>query len=278
MRANSGESVSTSTGFSDVDASGRSDELIDYLAFLANRLGEIRREGFELLEIRPGNAALDVGCGAGEVCVELASWVGPQGRVAGVDLSEVMVEKAKRTAANAGLEIDLRVATADQLPFADQSFDVVRAERVFQHLEKPEAALREMLRVTKVGGRILLMDPDHGQANLAVDDVGERRVFEALRRALLRAIINPHSGARLRPMVQRAGLGAIQHRIQALELAYPDFGRAFFLNDLIASAMTAGEVTRTDAVAFVASLENRHRAGTFFSSAVGYTVVGTRLE
>jgi SAM-dependent methyltransferase len=108
----------------------------------------------------------------------------------------------------------------------------VRAERVFQHLEKPEAALREMVRVTKVGGRILLMDPDHGQANLAVDDAGERRVFEALRRALLRAIINPHSGVRLRPMVQRAGLGAIQHRIQTLELAYPDFGRAYFLNDL----------------------------------------------
>ena len=67
---------------------------------------------------------------------------------------------------------------------------------MFQHLEDPDAALREMLRVTRRGGRVLLMDPDHGQASVAVDDARQRRVFEAARRSLLTLIVNPHSGVR----------------------------------------------------------------------------------
>ena len=155
--------MSTCTGFSDVDACGRSDDLIDYLALLASRLAEFRREGFELLELQPGSSVLDIGCGAGEVCVDIAERISPHGRVAGVDLSGAMVEAAKRAAAAAGRDIDLRVASVYQLPFADESFDVVRAERVLQHLDDPETALREMLRVTRVGGQIMLIDPDHGQ-------------------------------------------------------------------------------------------------------------------
>ena len=86
-----------------------------------------------------------------------------------------MIEAARRAAAAAGRDIDLRVASAYQLPFPDQSFDVVRAERVFQHLAEPDAALTEMLRVTRIGGQVMLVDPDHGQASVAVDDPGERK-------------------------------------------------------------------------------------------------------
>ncbi len=114
------------TGFSDVDASGKSAELVEYLTFLAERMAEMRRKGLDLLNLQAGAAALDVGCGVGEVCVELARRVGPHGQVAGVDLSEVMIRSARELSTASGQKIDFRVAGAGQLPFPDQSFDVVR--------------------------------------------------------------------------------------------------------------------------------------------------------
>jgi SAM-dependent methyltransferase len=82
------------TGFADVDASGRSEELVNYLELVARHVGAFRREGYELMRLKPGHAVLDVGCGKGEVCAELAVRVGPRGRVAGVDLSEAMIAAA----------------------------------------------------------------------------------------------------------------------------------------------------------------------------------------
>ena len=264
------------TGFSDVDGSGRSGALVDYLALVAQHVGDFRRRGYDLMRLRPGDAVLDVGCGAGEVCVELAAIVGARGRVAGVDLSEAMVEAARRTVAASGRAIELQPASIYELPFADGAFDAVRAERVFQHLDNPEAALREMMRVTKRGGRVLASDPDHGQAGLALDDRAHRRIYEALQRAMSRMIMNPHSGTRLRGMFVREGLGDVAQLVESFAFDHPQFIQMFFVSERLAAATAAGEITAQEGADFVAALEERHRAGTFFASAVGYTVVGTK--
>ena len=268
--------MSRTTGFSDVDASGRSGELVDYVALLAGLVADVRGAGFEMLNLPAAATALDVGCGAGEVCVDLARRVGPTGRVTGVDLSEAMIEAARKTGAASGYPIDFRVASAYRLPFPDEAFDLVRAERVFQHLDSPDKALAEMLRVTRVGGQVMLIDPDHGQTALAVDDPADCRAFEAYRRAFLRMMVNPHSGIRLRPMMERAGLSDIRARTMALELAFPIFRRAMFLDESLASAIGQGELTQQEAAAFASSLEARHRDGLFLAIVVGYTVVGSR--
>jgi ubiquinone/menaquinone biosynthesis C-methylase UbiE len=264
------------TGFADVDGSGRSGELVGYLMQVAQHVGDFRRQGYELMRLAPGDTVLDVGCGAGEVCVELAAIVGPRGRVAGVDLSEAMVEAARHTVAASAMSVELRTASIYELPFADGAFDAVRAERVFQHLDHPEAALREMLRVTKPGGRVMLSDPDHGQAGLALDDPVHRRIYEALQRAMTKMIVNPHSGTRLRGMLLRAGLGDVAQLVNSFTFDHPQFMRMFFVSERLAAATAAGEITDGEGAEFVAALGERHRAGTFFGSAIGYTVAGTK--
>lgn len=219
---------------------------------------------------------LDVGCGAGEVCVELAAHVGPSGRVAGIDPSDAMLGVARRTAESSGLAIELQVASIYALPFPDNTFDAVRAERVFQHLEDPEAGLREMLRVTRVGGRVMLFDADHSQHGIGLDDTGQRRVFEASVRALMRMLVNPHSGTRLRPMLARAGLVEIELCTVAHEFAYPDFARLFFLDKRLSAAIDAGDISSKEAADFAAALDERHRLGTFFANAIGYSIAGTK--
>ena len=271
-----GSEMKDHTGFEDVDGSGRSAELVDYLALAARNMGNLRVGGYDMLRLQPGHAVLDVGCGVGEVCVELAARVGAAGKVAGVDMSEAMIDAARQTVAASGVAVDLRVASVYALPFADGTFDAVRAERVFQHLDKPEDGLREMMRVTRAGGRVMIMDPDHGQAGLALDQPAHRRVFEVIQRRMTRMILNPHSGTRLRGMFVRAGFADIVHSTLSPDFSHSHFMQMFFVEDRLAAAVASGDITNEESRDFVAALAERHRVGTFFTNAIAYNVVGTR--
>jgi len=265
------------TGFSDVDGSERAQELVGYLALLAEHLAEVRREGYAMLRVGPGSTVLDVGCGAGEVCVELAGIVGKHGTVSGIDPSTAMIAAAERAASVAKRTVDLRVASIYQLPFPDGAFDAVRAERVFQHLDDPEAGLAEMIRVTRPGGRLLVADPDHGQHGLALDDPAHHRIYEASLRALLAMIVNPHSGTRLRAMFARARLEDVEQRVRPIPIPFAAYFQASFLHERLAAAVSAAVITREEADDFVAALEARARAGTFDANVIAYFVAATRI-
>jgi ubiquinone/menaquinone biosynthesis C-methylase UbiE len=194
----------------------------------------------------------------------------------GIDASQAMIAAAKHAAAAAGVDVEFLVGSIYALPYPDASFDAVRAERVFQHLTDPEAGLSEMVRVTRPGGRVQVRDPDHGQHGLGVDDPAHWQVFEAVRRDLLRAIVNPHSGTRLPGMFRRVGLHDVELSVSTLEFTQPEFMVAMFVEERLASVVAAGEITADQAKAFQAELEAQHRRGTFFANAVGYRIAGTK--
>ena len=104
---------------------------------------------------------LDVGCGPGLDLVEL----GP-GTAVGVDASLAMCRTARERAGPC-------VAAGDgsALPFADESFGGVRADRVLQHLADPVACLQEMARVCRPGGRLVIADPDQETLVISVPGV-----------------------------------------------------------------------------------------------------------
>jgi ubiquinone/menaquinone biosynthesis C-methylase UbiE len=118
-----------------------------------------------LPHLKPGMTLLDVGCGPGSITADLAELVAP-GEVTGLDRSEDVLEQAAELAALRGIE-NASFATGNiyDLQYDDDTFDVVHAHQVLQHLADPVAALHEMRRVAKPGGIIAVRDADfHGMS------------------------------------------------------------------------------------------------------------------
>jgi arsenite methyltransferase len=114
---------------------------------------------FVLGEVRPGEAVLDLGCGAGFDIFIAAQLVGPAGRVVGVDLSAEMLAVAGAGRTEAGFpQIEFHEAAVEALPFPDASFDVALSNGVLNLIPDKPAALREIVRVLRPGGRLQACD------------------------------------------------------------------------------------------------------------------------
>ncbi|WP_327352158.1 class I SAM-dependent methyltransferase [Streptomyces sp. NBC_01304] len=112
-------------------------------------------------ELRPDHRVLDIGCGPGTITADLAALV-PEGRVTGVDAAADVVDKARAHAAERGLaNVEFTTADVHALQYPDDSFDVVHAHQVLQHVGDPVQALREMRRVTRPGGIVAARDSDY---------------------------------------------------------------------------------------------------------------------
>jgi ubiquinone/menaquinone biosynthesis C-methylase UbiE len=115
-----------------------------------------------LLGIAAGERVLDVGCGSGAVTREIARRVGSRGLAVGIDPSPALLAVARELAheTGSGDHVEFREGNVLQLPFADQSFDVVVCVTVLSHVPRGEAAIPELVRVLRSGGRLGVFDLD----------------------------------------------------------------------------------------------------------------------
>ena len=115
----------------------------------------------EWLNIPQGGIALDVGSGPGNVTASLARAAGPDGLALGVDISEPMLARAVRN--EAGPQVGFIKADAQRLPLRDSTVDVAVSTAVLQLVPDPAAALAEIARVLRPGGRLAVMVPTAGR-------------------------------------------------------------------------------------------------------------------
>jgi len=127
----------------------------------AGYLGVVRHL-LEEAQLRPGETVLEVGCGTGVLDRWLARHTGGANRVVGLDISPYLLREATALVRKEDLEgvIEFREGRAEALPFQDSSFDVAMSSTVIQRVDA-DRMLREMVRVTKPGGRVAVVGHAH---------------------------------------------------------------------------------------------------------------------
>src|SRR2546421_7432258 len=235
-----------------------------------------RHEYLELLGVAPGERALDLGCGSGVVTRELAKRVAPNGRVVGCDSSEALLDVARKYARDAGLEkvIEFRAADCRELPFADGSFDAVIAATVLAHVPGVERALREMVRVTRVGGRVGVFDFDGDCFLMAHPDRELTRRIVAAQSD--HAAVNSQLVRFLPGMLGDLGIGDIQVRgFMPLERAAGSF-YANLSQRTADVALKAGAISEAEHARWLQELKAALAAGRFMGGRLHLFVWGTR--
>jgi SAM-dependent methyltransferase len=207
-------------------------------AYLSPEIRYQRQRTLDALVPAPGECVLDVGCGPGLLTRGLADAVGPDGAVLGLDLSPSMLALAHERCAGIP-QIALAQADATRLPLRSGAADAVTATQVLLYVEQPEAALAEIRRVLRPGGRVAIVETDWQTAVVTAEDADlTRRLFGAWDKA----VPSPRLPQRLQPLLRAAGFGVV--RIQAvpvLSTRLDDEGyAATMIAQCAASAVTAG--------------------------------------
>jgi demethylmenaquinone methyltransferase / 2-methoxy-6-polyprenyl-1,4-benzoquinol methylase len=109
-------------------------------------------------DVRPGHQVLDIAGGTGDLAIAFAKKAGKTGRVVLSDINEAMLREGRDRLLDAGVSADTLVCDAERLPFADATFDRVSVAFGLRNMTHKDLALREMCRVLKPGGKLLVLE------------------------------------------------------------------------------------------------------------------------
>ena len=232
----------------------------------------------EILRIGSRDCVLDVGCGLGTDTIVTAQLVGRQGFVVGIDYDQTMVDQANKRARMAGVA-DWTVhiaANAAALPFKANAFDICHSERLFQHVDNGSHVLAEMVRVTRVGGKLAVADTDWCTLSIDTPEIEiERRVI----RGIAGLVRNGYAGRQLFRLFKEQHLADVQ--VEAYPIIWTDWNTfratSFSIANLDKKLIESGVVTEEELQQFMASLENAHRRGVFFANGNIMLVTGNKL-
>ncbi|MFI6828762.1 class I SAM-dependent methyltransferase [Kribbella sp. NPDC050241] len=182
--------------------------------------------GYLLAHLRPGMSLLDVGAGPGTITADLARLVEP-GRTTALEATEAALDITRATFGKLDVKVGFVVGDVHALDLPDDSYDVVHAHQVLQHVADPVQALREMRRVCKPGGIVAVRDSDyHGFT--WYPELPELDEWMDLYQRMARANGGePDAGRRLLSWALEAGFEKVDATASTWTFANPD-DRAFW--------------------------------------------------
>ena len=235
-----------------------------------------RNAYLDLLGITAGERVLDVGCGSGAVTREIARRVGSRGVAVGLDPSPALLAVARELAKEAGVgeRVEFREGDARRLPFADGLFDVVVCVTVLSHVPRGEAAIPELVRVLRPGGRLGVFDLDTDMTAFTHPDRAlTRRVVAAASDA---TAVNGWLARQLPSLFQRAGLVDVRARgFFPIETERQSF-YANLADRSAEAAVRAGAITESESRAWLDAFHEQGAQGPIIAGRLHIFVWGRK--
>ena len=260
--------------FNRIDETENPGEFIAFLDIASRNEGimAMKRRTYELLDARDGMKILEVGCGTGDDARQIAELISPGGTLVAIDKSEALISEARRRSRRKNDSIDFVVGDATELDLETATFDACRIERTLIHIPEPTAAMNEMVRVLRRGGKLVAYEPDL-----------EAYVIDSSYHELSRRLLGFWYGqlkcgwiARHLPaLFKECGLVDINVEPRAMTYDF-DLGGDWFYGTLERAA-EAGVATVDEVSDWFADLERARDDGTFFCANMGYIVSGRKL-
>ena len=234
-----------------IDKGYRSPEIVALRAHLRSALALSR-----------GETVVDVGCGTGLLCAEMANEVGSSGRVIGVDLSAPMLALAKSRCADHP-QIELHHGDIHHLPVEDAAADALACMQVLLFVTDVTPTLLEFYRALAPNGRLVIVETDWRSAVLNTSDKDlTHRLFEFWDTVTP----NPNLPVRLGPLLRRAGFDVTAIKaVPILNTAFaPDGFSHDFVKGLARQAVATEALSKTDADHWIADLKKKDQEGAYF--------------
>ncbi len=234
----------------------------------------VKQQVTEMLDLHSGDTVLDAGCGTGDDARAMAALVAPDGRVTGLDTDESILVEARRRAEGAELPITFVSGDAQRLDFSDDTFTRCRSERMFQHTPDHHAAMRELVRVLRPDGLIVVYDTDW-----------ETFIIDANDWQTTRALMHVHTaehrhgwiGRMLPGLMRLSGLHDI--RVVPTTLVIRDLALAEHMHTLRRTAdfaLAQKHVTAEAVESWFADLRQRDAEERFFCAVTAFIVQGRK--
>jgi ubiquinone/menaquinone biosynthesis C-methylase UbiE len=244
-----------------------------YLRMVADLVRTFKITTYDLMNIKKGDTVLDIGCGPGVDTIHLASCVGNNGKVFGVDIDEEMIELANKEACDKSVAdiVQHRLGSLEKLPFENNMFNACRAERLFQVI--PSSVDRtplfaELYRVIQPQGRVVIVDTDWATASVDFSDtVLERTLMNFLAQKMRP---DGFAGRSLKRYLLQSGFKIV--KLDAVTLVHRALEETAFGEWLTATALEHNSITPAQAKNWLDELTAKSKNGSFYAS-IGSVIV-----
>jgi SAM-dependent methyltransferase len=228
------------------------------------------------LALTAGEHVLDIGSGPGLLAQEMARAVGQEGRVCGVDVSRAMVAMSSKRCLDTPWA-EFGTGDAMQLPFPDGSFDAAVSTQVYEYVPDIPAALAELHRVLRPGGRAVILDTDYGSLVIHTEDPERMaRVLSAWDEHFTHATL-PRTLSR-----QLRDAGFLVRDRMSIPMFNPEFGDNTYgkgmLSMMASFAVGRHKIPQSEADAWLGEFATLGKEGKFFFSLNRYLFVADKVE